>query len=268
MGEENEDILADAVARNSAAVLSLPSAGMLRHHKSRFLAQTPEGIWIESARGETPLIDELMQQKTAVGVSFKAAPNKANFASTILRRDSSYQLNAAAVVEALLLETPAKIKPVQRRNNYRVRVPDGAGLSMRVWKIAEHAQLRDRPLASQLVSITVRDLSVGGMGVIVQLNTDKQAVRSGQRLRLEVKWQEVELILEAVLRMPTPQPSAESIRGGVQFKKLENNLAGRQALAALTRIVGEFQREEVRNSRLGLNQPPKPQNLPNRNEVG
>ena len=37
MAADNYDMLLDAIARNSGIVLSLPSAGMLRHHKSRFL---------------------------------------------------------------------------------------------------------------------------------------------------------------------------------------------------------------------------------------
>jgi c-di-GMP-binding flagellar brake protein YcgR len=252
MAEENRDILADAVARNCAAVLSLPSAGMLRHHKSRFLAQTSEGLWVESAPGETPLIDELLQNKTAVGISFKAPPNKASFVAPILRRDPFYQLNATSIVEALLLQTPGKIKPVQRRSHYRVRVPEGASLTVRVWRIAEHVPVRDRPLASLQLNVTVRDLSVGGMGVLVQPDPDAQTLQAGQRLRVELKWEEIELILEGVLRIPHSDTPAGVIKGGIQFKKLENDLAGRQAMAALTRLVGEFQREEVRRSRLGL----------------
>jgi hypothetical protein len=252
MAEEATDLLADAVARNCAAVLSLPSAGMLRHHKSRFLAQTPEGIWVESAPSEGALIDDLMRQKMAVGVSFKAPPNKANFAARILRREPSYALNAQSMVEALLIESPAQVKSVQRRNSYRVTVPEGAGLGVRVWRIADHVPYRDRPLASQLIEVAIRDLSVGGMGVRIDADKEKKPLLSGQRLRVELKWQDEELILEGSLRFFANDAGTGPRRAGVQFKKLENDLAGRQAMAALTRIVGEFQREEVRRSRLGL----------------
>jgi hypothetical protein len=252
MGEESQDILADAVARNLAAVLSLPSAGMLRHHKSRFLAQTQEGLWVESAPGDTPLIEELRQQQIPVGISFKAVPNKASFAAPILRREPSFQLNATAVVEALLLQSPAKIKPVQRRNHYRVRLPEGAALSVRAWRIADHVPVRDRPAASQLVDMELRDLSVGGLGVILKTAPEERGLLKGQRLRIELKWEEVELILEGLLRLLDGVTTPGAVKGGIQFKKLENDLAGRQAMAALTRMVGEFQREEVRRTRLGL----------------
>jgi len=252
MSDDHADLLADAVARNSAAVLSLPSAGMLRHHKSRLLAHTFEGLWVESAATDGPLIDELMLLKTPVGVSFKAAPTKASFAVPILRREASYQLSSQAIVEALLLESPSKIKPVQRRSNYRVRVPEGSPLSVRIWRIADHVLVRDRPLASLLVNATVKDLSVGGMGIMIHRDpSEKRTIQPGQRLRIELKWEETELILEGALRIATAE-AGENIRGGVQFKKLENDLIGRQAAASLTRIVGELQRDEVRRTRLGI----------------
>jgi c-di-GMP-binding flagellar brake protein YcgR len=209
-------------------------------------------VWIESAPSDASLIEQLLEQKTAVGISFKSAPSKASFAVPILRREPSYQVNASSIVEALLLQTPTKIKPVQRRSHYRVRVPEGAPLSVRVWRIAEHVPMRDRPLASQLIDIDMRDLSIGGMGIAVHPDPAGQKLQPGQRLRVEVKWEEIELILEGVLRIVAGDAAAGAIRGGIQFKKLENDLAGRQAMAALTRIVGEFQREEVRRSRLGL----------------
>lgn len=253
MPEDKGDILSQAVARNAAVVLSLPSAGMLRHHKSRFLGQTAEGLWIESVRDEILLIDQLLVQKIPVGVSFKAPPTKASFAVPILRRQDKYQFNVASVVDALLLQTPDNVKALQRRNNYRVRIPEGAALKVRVWRIADHVPFRDRPLASQMISVKLNDLSVGGLGVALRYNPDDpRRMHPGQRLRIELAWEEIELILEGVLRLVKSDPSSDAVTGGIEFKKLENDLAGRQAMAALTRIVGEFQREEVRRCRLGL----------------
>jgi hypothetical protein len=42
MTEAKVDPLWDAVSRNAAVVLSLPSAGALRHHKTRFLAKSDD----------------------------------------------------------------------------------------------------------------------------------------------------------------------------------------------------------------------------------
>jgi hypothetical protein len=56
--------------------------------------------------------------------------------------------------------------------------------------------------------------------------------------------------------MRKPMPAANSdpavIRTGIVFKPLEHDIEGRQTLAALTRIVGQLQRDEVRRHRLGI----------------
>ena len=57
MGDANLDILLDAITRGVSAVLSLPSAGILRHHKSRFLGEDQNGFWMEMVPGERPLIE-------------------------------------------------------------------------------------------------------------------------------------------------------------------------------------------------------------------
>ena len=102
--------------------------------------------------------------------------------------------------------------------------------------------------------ISVRDISIGGLGVMLLPKADEppKAI-SGERLRLSLRYREYEeLVLEGRMRYMPPAGSPTPIRCGIQFKKLENNLEGRQALAALTRIVGELQREEVRRTRLGI----------------
>ena len=72
MANNGVAILTDAIARNSALVLSLPSAGMLRHHKSRFLAEDEGGFWIEAMPGDEALVTELINTQTSVGISFRA----------------------------------------------------------------------------------------------------------------------------------------------------------------------------------------------------
>src|SRR5438270_224321 len=72
MPNENYEMLKDAIARNSGAVLALPSAGLVRHHKTRFLGEEENGFWIESTPQERPLLDTLMLEDAPVGVAFKA----------------------------------------------------------------------------------------------------------------------------------------------------------------------------------------------------
>ena len=41
-------------------------------------------------------------------------------------------------------------------------------------------------------------------------------------------------------------------RAGIKFKPLDKDMEGRQALATLTRIIGELQRAELRQHRMGI----------------
>ena len=79
MAEQDRDILSQAVARNSATVLSLPSAGMLRHHRTRFLSEATEGVWIESVPQEHALINELIASKRLMCGFFKTGDKKISF---------------------------------------------------------------------------------------------------------------------------------------------------------------------------------------------
>ncbi|MGH7213603.1 MAG: flagellar brake protein [Tepidisphaeraceae bacterium] len=250
----DQEALRDAIARNSALVLSLPSAGMLRHHKSRFLAHDEQGFWIESAPGEGALINELISSAQPCGISFKSGTNKVIFASPALRFEPRYTVNADVVVEALHMRFPETIKSIQRRTNYRVAVPLDTEIRVRVWRVGEQAYLKDRPMAAQEVGpAKLRDISIGGMGVTFEGKDDKPPKISAEdRLRIQFEYQETSLVIEGRLRHPTPPILAPTVRAGVQFKELENDLEGRRSLAALTKIVGELQRAEVRRYRLGI----------------
>ena len=254
MANNGVAILTDAIARNSAIVLSLPSAGMLRHHKSRFLAEEADGFWIESALNDRMLIDELIANQTGVGISFRAGPQKVSFVVPIVKRNPEFSMNAETRLEALQLTFPADVKAVQRRNNYRVRVPEDSDLRVRAWRVPEYFILAEKPMAAQELVARVRDISIGGLGVfLLPKGEEPPKVLSGERLRISLRYRELdELILEGRLRYIPPAGTPTPIRAGIQFKKLENNLEGRQNLAALTRIVGELQREEVRRTRLGI----------------
>src|SRR5688500_16594183 len=161
MADGNYDMLLDAIARNAGIVLSLPSAGMLRHHKSRFLSEAAGGFYVESVPGEATLIDSLVLSQQPAGISFKNGHLKVVFASPVQRRETGYKINATTEVEALMVSFPSEIKAIQRRNNYRVKIPAGAELSARVWRIPQHVYLGDRPMASQEVACELRDISIG-----------------------------------------------------------------------------------------------------------
>jgi c-di-GMP-binding flagellar brake protein YcgR len=245
-------ILHEAAARNSSIVLSLPSAGMLRHYKSRFLTVVDDGLWVESAAGEIPLIKELLATRQPVGISFRSGVNKIIFTAPLMRFAAAHRVNDETEVEAILIARPAEIKSIQRRNSYRVRVTPESELTVRVWKIADHAYLNDRPLAAQEIKTELLDISIGGLGVIFRAKDGQEPrIVPGQRVRVELKYQEALLLLDGRFRAPAPSEKGETLRTGITLKPLDSQLEGRQKLAQLTRIVSTLQREEVRRLRRG-----------------
>jgi c-di-GMP-binding flagellar brake protein YcgR len=253
MADNNRQVLSEAIARNCAAIFSLPSAGLLRHHKSRFLAETGQGVWLEVPASEIPLIQELIGTQKPAGISFKNGQTKVVFTTPIIEYNLEYRINAETKVPAALIAFPEQVKAIQRRSNYRVRVFAGCELSVRVWRIAPRGYLGDRPMSTQEVKVTPRDLSLGGMGMTIHGEDGKPPkISTEDRLRLELRYGEHNMLIEGSMRNPAgPQPQG-AICTGIRFKEMAADIEGRQKLTQLTRIVGEMQREEVRRARLGI----------------
>ena len=254
--ESSEHILQEAIARNAAMVVSLPSAGMLRHHKSRFLGEDAGGggFWVEAAPGDEPLIDQLIQSTQPVGVSFKSGVNKVVFTSPIKARQAEFRLNDTTMVPALLIQSPDPdaIKTSQRRSSYRVTVPPDAECSVRMWRIGEQADLKARPMAATELMCRLLDISTGGIGVLVSGKDGVPAhVTPEDRLRIDIWSPKGTITLEGRMRHPTALKDP-SVRAGIQFRKLENDMEDRKTLAQLTKIIGELQRQETRRIKLGL----------------
>jgi c-di-GMP-binding flagellar brake protein YcgR len=253
MPDKNAEILLNAVERNTAIVLSLPSAGMSRNHKSRLLCEMEGGILIEAPHGDPVLIADLIKKKTRCAISFNSGAFKIIFASPIRRYVESWKLSGDTTVNALLLEFPAEIEATQRRSNYRVDLPPDSDVSIRVWRISNSESLKDTPVAAKEVTAQVRDMSQAGIGVkLIGKDGALPKIGTEDRLRVAIVYLGKVLIVEGKLTRAVDGSSGNSIITGIHFKKLEANLEGRQILSQLMRIVGELQRDELRRVRLGL----------------
>ena len=256
MADPAIDILIQAIARNAAAVLSIPSEQTFRHHKSRLLREEPGSFWIEAVRESSELIDQLLAKQAAVGVSFRAGPQKIAFAAPVLGYSAEFQINPQTTTQAMQLKFPAEIRTIQRRNAFRVHVPATGEISIRLWRIPEYVYLKDRPGAAQELSAQVLDLSTGGLGIALFTRADEAPrIALEQRIRIAMRFRdEEELLLEGRVKYLPPSRGdiSKPIRCGIQFKKLEGNIEGRQMLSTLNQIIAELQRDETRRARLGL----------------
>src|SRR5205823_1629168 len=98
----DKQLLNDAISRNAALVLSLPSSGMLRHLKSRFLFQDGDAFWVECDPSEQKLVEELIAAQQPVGVAFKSGKLKTFFTTPVVARRAEFHINAEMSVEAIL----------------------------------------------------------------------------------------------------------------------------------------------------------------------
>jgi len=252
MADNNAEILAEAVARNLPAILSLPSAGMLRNYKSRLVGDLEGGILVQAPANEAPLIGELMRNQTPCGVSFRSGVMKVVFASPVRRVELGWKINDDLFVDALLLEFPEQIKAEQKRSAYRVEIPRETEISLRVWRLGPCDLLKTEPSAATEVKAEIRDLSLGGAGVtLIGQDGESPKICAEDRLRVELKYDGQAMVLEGWMRSPNPAPRGDKIVTGIQFKKLQDDLEGRQKMAQLVRIVGELQRRALRMARLG-----------------
>ena len=246
--------LYDAVARRAGLVLSVPAPQGLRHYKSHFVGEEPTGVWIESA-GEAGLLDALIAEGRLVGVSFRGGDARHVFASPLLARQSGYEMGDDLTGPALLLAFPTEIRAVQRRSSYRVRVLPGSELSVRCWRMARRADLRDKPMDAQELVTEMRDISLGGLGVIFR-GRDGQPpkVNIEDRLRIQVRYRELDLLLEGRMR-PGAAPSGLGLRAGIRFVFIYGGIQDRRTLGKLTKIVGELRRLEARHRRQTSSKP-------------
>lgn len=257
MSTEPLDLLKQAIERNSGAVVSLPSAGMLRHQKTRFLGESPEFFWLELEPEMRGLAQELIQTQMPVGVSFRAGVTKGVFATQILEMNLQFPLNQDQSVMAIALKHPTEVRSAQRRTDYRVRVTEVSELSVRVWRMPPRVPIHEKPSSKCEVQAVLHDLSIGGVGVVFHGSAEEPPkIDPEDRLRIELLGPGRQAILEGAVVYPIPMPKDPSIRAGLKFSGSDGNMACRQALAVVTRMVGELQREELRRYRMGLATPP------------
>jgi c-di-GMP-binding flagellar brake protein YcgR len=248
MAKNDSDMLFEAIERNAAAVLSLPSAGMVRYHKTRFLRAIDDRVWIESVPSERPLIKSLIEDGQEVSVHFKVGSRKAGFASAIHALDVQYRfLKTAEMLEAIQLYRPPVVKPVQRRSYYRAPVHAADKLKIELWRITEEAALEDQPTPMTRLKATVRDLSVGGVGVIF---LETPLLTEGQRLRILLCKADGEpMLIEGRSRSLEQNEQSKKFEAGIRFHDLQGSLRGRRQLNHITRIVAALELNEARRLR-------------------
>jgi c-di-GMP-binding flagellar brake protein YcgR len=248
MTQDQQDMLTQAVERNSAAVLALPSAGMFRYHKTRFLRGVDDRLWLESVAEDQQLINSLIQTGTPAVVSYKFGQMKASFSAPILELDGQYRFfDAQEPIQAIMMTRPALVKPIQRRTNYRVTLRPEDGFRLQLWRINDTVDVTVKPTDICEIPVMIQNLSVGGVGVMFK---EKPLLMTGQRLRVLLSWGErPPMILEGRSGQVRQENGSPAYITGVQFQNLQGTLEGRRFLTELTKTVSALQLEEAKRLR-------------------
>ncbi len=144
---------------------------------------------------------------------------------------------------------PAEVSVLQRRANFRTPVPAGAPLGIVVWKVPPHWVLRDKPKPSAQLKVEMIDLSTGGMCLnILPHRVGPESVAKDDRIRIEMKFEDSEAILDATVVYRAEPAGDTSVRVGLMFRKLENNIEGRRGLFLVNRAIGALQRLAIKES--------------------
>ena len=248
----NLNLLSQAIARNSSVAVGLVTPDGMRHHRSRFLRECADGFWIESIADERVLIDEIIGAEEKCSLSFVAGPRKLLFACPIYRREAAFVVNPELTCEALLLPFPPEPREIQRRERYRARLSDEmlGDLGLQIWRIAEHVELEDKPMRSQLISARPRDISATGIGLGMEVKSGEGVASIlGQRMRIEMAGERGSVLIEGRARFVTDKSARFPRRLGVAFTGLDESITGRKLSNQIGRLVAAVERDELRRLR-------------------
>lgn len=144
---------------------------------------------------------------------------------------------------------PEELEVVQRRMHFRVPVPANGPLTLTAWKIPTHWVLRDRPKPSAQLKFEIIDLSLGGVSLKVSPSrVNPELVSYGDRLRLEMRFENSDAIVDALVAYRSDPFPDGSIQVGVEFQKMENSIEGRRASFLLDRVIASLQRSALKET--------------------
>lgn len=248
-GVDREKILQTAIDMKVPTIMSYLSRD--KWHVAKVLLTNLDGnrLSVEStfSRRQRPINIRVDQP---VGISFKYGHGKFVFDTTVRALEPStgpenYRQRGGIIVLAL----PDKIEVVQRRNYFRVNVPESLKVKVLIWhRTGKHGQTD--PRHDELIEIhnccqgRLIDISAGGAQIIIPILNDagKAGFKKGQfvSMRFTPLPYETPLMLNAQIRNILPTADEKNASLGLQFVGLEASSEGREILNRLIGIVERY----------------------------
>ncbi|OHB78987.1 MAG: hypothetical protein A2Z25_19630 [Planctomycetes bacterium RBG_16_55_9] len=249
-GVKTREILQIVIDRKVPAIMSYLSKG--KWHVAKILLSGLDGdrLSVESMAQKKTLRPINIQVNQPVGLSFKYEYGKFVFDTTVQdlqpsQGQEAYQERGGTIV----LAVPDKIEVIQRRNYFRVNVPESLKVKVLLWhrngKDREKQQSQDA--AGQMrhgCHGRLMDISAGGAQVVVPHENLVAGAnfKKGQfiGMRFTPMPYETPVVLCAQIRNVLPTADGEGSCLGLQIVGLEASCEGREVLTRLIGVVEQY----------------------------
>jgi hypothetical protein len=178
-----------------------------------------------------------IQINQPVGISLKYGHGKFIFETTVLALEPSPEQTSGGTV---VLRVPERIEIVQRRNYFRVDVPQSLKVNVLLWHRSS-ADTEQQVPPEHYWQGKLTDISAGGAQIVVD-TAQNPDFKKGQfvGLRFTPMPYEMPLMFDAQIRNLLPTADDKSICLGLQIVGLEASPEGRQTLQRLCNTVEQY----------------------------
>jgi c-di-GMP-binding flagellar brake protein YcgR len=232
-GSEVANLLRLAAARDAQAVMTHLSRGKWHMTKVAFLHTTDASLQLDIFQKEThhPINIQIDQP---VGISFKHDYCKYIFESAVIGFEPSVNAKSGGII---VVAMPDHIDRIQRRNYYRVAVPQDINVRVLFWHRGYNDDVKALPLDDYWQGNLI-DISAGGLQVCVDLS-QKPNFREGQLVGLHFTPMPYNrpIQIEAQVRHIASTADGTQLCLGLQVIGLEATYEGREMLHRLCDVV-------------------------------
>jgi c-di-GMP-binding flagellar brake protein YcgR len=241
-------LLKKAAASQTCAMMTHMSRSKWHMTKVTILSTTEASIQFEIAQKEKhhPINIQIDQP---VGISFKQDYCKYIFESVVVGFEPSVNARSGGII---VVAMPDRIDRIQRRNYYRVEVPQNLNVRVLFWHRGYNDESKAVPMEDYWQGRLV-DVSAGGLQLCVDLE-QKPNFREGQLVGVQFTPLPYEqpVQIEAQVRHIAPTADGTHLCLGMQIIGLEATIEGREMLRRMCDVVKAY---FAMNQRAGVTQP-------------
>ena len=241
MEAAHQEIVDSAIENGSDAIAFIEFDSHTLSFSAKFLGRDGGGFRFETGFLPSKVTTEAIAAGLTATFRFGISGAAIEFQANILSQKKN---TGPAIVRC---DSPGGFIIRQRRAHFRAPVRTDPPLEMVVWKIPPHWILRDKPKPSMLLKVELVDLSVGGMCLnILKHRLGPEAIAVGDRLRAEISFKDEQAMFDmSVIYRAGLKPDG-SMRVGISFRKVENNIESRKGTHLLNQAIAALQRQNIR----------------------